>query len=120
MQADLKFVMSCDIDERVYWPEEEDNFSFTIDATIGSRDENAGDILHFYVCTPKWIFANMINKGFDDYGVFGRHMIIVEEYDFDKIKLMLAKLCRDTSGSDWSQIACKLSKHGAWEYTDQT
>jgi hypothetical protein len=118
MQAELKSLSSSDIDERVYWPDDEDMFGFTLDATIGPKGEDAGSIFQFFVCTPKWITTKMIKRNFGDIGVFGREMIIVTEYDFASIRAMIADLCSKTTGRDWGEVAQKLSRYAAWEYAD--
>ena len=118
MRAELKTLIGSTEDERAYWPDEEDNFSFFVEATIGPEGEDYSDVFQFQVCTPKWIATKMINRDFGDYGVFGRYMMIVKDYDFEEIKAMIVKLCKETSGSDWAEIASKLSKYGAWEYAD--
>ncbi len=118
MKVELKHLISPDIDERVYWPDEEDNFGFFVQALVGPAGEEGEESFGFQVCTPKWISTNMINRDFGDYGVFGRYLIIVKDYDFDEIKKMVAKLCNDTSGENWQEIAGKLSRYGEWEFSD--
>lgn len=118
MQAELKSLFSSDIDERVYWPDDAEVFAFILDATIGPKGEDAGNIFQFFVCTPKWITTRLINRHFGEIGVFGRHMIIVTEYDFAAIRAMIAGLCSSTTGKDWAEVANKLSRYGAWEYAD--
>lgn len=118
MKAELKSLTSSDIDERVYWPDDEDLFGFSVDATIGPKGEGAGNIFQFFVCTPKWIATRMINHEFGEVGVFGKEMIIVTEYDFNSIRTMISNLCSRTMGRDWAEIANKLSRYAAWEYAD--
>ncbi|MES0864371.1 Imm8 family immunity protein [Ruegeria sp. SCPT10] len=118
MEAELKSLTSSDIDERVYWPDDEELFGFTLDATIGPKGEDSGNIFQFFVCTPKWITTKMINPDFGDFGLFGRELIIVKEYDFFSLKAMISELCSGTSGKDWAEVANKLSRYAAWEYAD--
>ncbi|MEE9427951.1 MAG: Imm8 family immunity protein [Paracoccaceae bacterium] len=118
MRAELKTFICSDFDERAYWPDEEDNFGFHTEATIGPEGEDSEEIFAFQVCTPKWIATKAINQVFGDFGVFGRHMLIVTEYDWDKTKLLIAKLCTETTGENWAEIAHKLARYGAWEFAD--
>lgn len=53
MRAQLKSLMTSDIDPRTYWPDEEDDFGYYVQATIGPEGEDAGDVFGFQVCTPK-------------------------------------------------------------------
>ena len=118
MRAELKNLISSDFDERVFWPEEEDCFVFGMEATIGPEGEDASEIFGFLVCTPKWIATKGINKDFGDFGIFGRNMLIISEYDWERIKQLIAKLCNETTGKNWSDISCKLAKFGKWEFED--
>ncbi|WP_170419195.1 Imm8 family immunity protein [Ruegeria atlantica] len=78
MEAELKSLTSSDIDELVYWPDDEELFGFTLDATIGPKGEDSGNIFQLFVCTPKWITTKMINPDLGDFGVFGGELIIVK------------------------------------------
>ncbi|PRA75775.1 hypothetical protein CQ054_22660 [Ochrobactrum sp. MYb29] len=118
LEAELKSISSSDINENQYWPEDEELFGFTLDATIGPVGEDSGNIFQFFVCTPKWIASRMINRDFGDVGVFGREMIIVTEYNIPAIRKMISDLCKRTSGRNWSEVATKLSRYAAWEYAD--
>lgn len=116
MKAKLHHLISADIDERVFWPDEEDNFSFFVDALVGPSEGLGEEAFSFHICTPKWIATKMINQDFGDYGVFGKNLIIVKEYDWDKIRIMISGLCSRIAGRDWAEVACKLSRYGRWEF----
>ena len=118
MKAKLKTIICTTEDDRVYWPDEHDNFCIWVEAEIGPRNQDGAHLYQFQVCTPKWIAKEMINRDFGDYGAFGRYLIIVKEYDWDEIKKMIADLCDKTTGKDWNEIALKLSRYGQWEYAD--
>jgi hypothetical protein len=54
MQAVLKSLHSPDVyDLKTYLPDEEDNFGFLLEASIGSANGEAADIFSIMVCTPK-------------------------------------------------------------------
>lgn len=118
MKAELKSISSTDIDERVYWPDDVNCFGFSLDAIIGPVGEDTGNLFQFFVCTPTWVSTKMINRDFGDHGVFGRYLIIVLDYDFERIRQMVSQLCDETKGKDWSEIAIKLSRYAAWEYAE--
>lgn len=55
MQPVLKGLHSPDVyDLKTYLPDEEDNFGFLLEASIGSANGEAADIFSIMVCTPKW------------------------------------------------------------------
>ncbi|HEQ1858660.1 TPA: hypothetical protein VEO38_002204 [Providencia alcalifaciens] len=45
-------------------------------------------------------------------------MIIVAEYDYDKILTQLEQKIRLCGDSDWSKASLKLSRLSFWEYED--
>lgn len=118
MKAELRHLISPDIDERTFWPEEDDNFGFFVQALVGPEGEEGEESFGIQVCTPKWIATKGINQVFGDFGIFGNNMLIVTEYDWDKIKQLIAKLCAETTGENWTEIAHKLARYGEWEFAD--
>ncbi|KZL14861.1 Imm8 family immunity protein [Pseudovibrio sp. Ad37] len=118
MQAELKQLTSLDIDPKTYWPDVEDSFSFTLDAHIGPKGEATSELFQFHVCTPKWAVSNMVNKTFGDFGFFGIYMILVEEYDFERIQTKISQLCSEINGESWSDVAIQLSRYAMWEYAN--
>lgn len=118
MKAELKSLTSIDIDERIYWPDDEEVFGFNVDAAIGPVSENSSNTFCFFVCTPQWILSKSINRDFGDFGIFGKHMIVVNEYDWEKIRELIEKLCLETEGANWDDISQKLARYGRWEFED--
>ncbi|AYM81031.1 hypothetical protein G6L67_07635 [Agrobacterium tumefaciens] len=114
MRAQLKSMMTSDIDPETYWPDREDDFGFYVQATIGPEGENVGDVFGFQVCTPKWISKRLEVEGM----IFARHMLIVAEYDYRAVFKRISDLCQKTTGSDWQDIAIKLGRYGYWEFED--
>jgi hypothetical protein len=112
MKAILKHLHSPDVDFRDYWPTEEDNFSFLVQAMIGPEGNDASESFDIVVCTPKWLTAHCNDP------IWGRHMLIVPGYDIEKIRQFIASYCSGCAGSDWNEIAGKLSRIGHWEFED--
>ena len=120
MQAELKSLTSVDINETVFRPDSEEIFGFNVEASIGPKGRAASDIFTFFVCTPAWLLSRSIRRDFGDCGVFGRHMIIVVEYDWAKIQSMIQKLCEETHAESWEEVSRILAQFGRWEYEGQT
>ena len=114
MRAELKSIIISDIDIDNYWPDEEDNFCFYLQANIGVEGRDGGDIFGFSVCTPKWILENRSK----DQIFFMRDTIIVFEYDIERVKSVIKNLCDRTFGENWLEIAEKLKRFGYWEFED--
>lgn len=114
MRAQLKSLLTSDIDPQTYWPEEEDDFGFYVQATIGPEGQDSGDVFGFQVCTPKWISRSLVVEG----SIFARHMLIVAENDYRAVSKRISDLCERTTGVDWHDIAIKLARYGYWEFED--
>ena len=115
MYAELKWIHSPDIDDfSSYYPENPDSFAFLLQAMIGIKGEDGEDTFDIEVCTPEWLKSNYSK----DEVLIVRHMMIVFEYDFERIKQRIKKYCDGTSGKTWEEIAEKLSRIGHWEFED--
>lgn len=114
MRAKLKELYSFDFDLRHYWPDDPEVFGFALRAIIGPEDEPGGDSFDFQVCTPDWLKA----KYSKEEAVFGRHYVIVFDYDMAKIEQKIARYCESCIGESWQELAEKLSRIGRWEFED--
>lgn len=114
MRAKLKEFYSLDLDINSYWPDQLDNFGFWIRAMIGPEGEEGAESFDIQICTPKWL----ISKYSAEEVLFGHHMLIVFEYDLDRIKNKISRYCDSCSGGTWQEIANKLTRIGYWEFED--
>lgn len=112
MRAQLKEFYSLDFDLDSYWPDEFDNFGFWVRAMIGLDNEEGADSFDMLICTPSWLRSQ--HSGHEV--IFGRHMLIVFEYDLERIKSKVSSYCDSCFGKDWQEIAEKLSWIGYWEF----
>ena len=114
MRAELKELYSLDFDLTSYFPEDPNNFSFWIRAMIGPENEEGSESFDFKVCTPEWLQDNHSSEDV----IFGRNLLLVFEYDFDRIQNYLSRYCNKCSGNNWREISTKLSRVGSWEFED--
>ena len=117
MRAKLKEFYSLedfDLDLDSYWPDESDNFGFWARAMIGPENKEGAESFDMQICTPAWLKS----EHSDSEIIFGRHMLIVFEYDFDRIKNKVSRYCDSCYGKNWQEIAEKLSRIGYWEFED--
>ena len=68
------------------------------------------------VCTPEWLAQEIKKVGV----INGRHHLIVNEYDIDKIRSFLVEYAHKCAGNTWQDVAIKLSRMGHWEFEDYT
>ncbi len=113
--TELKSLHSPDVgDLKSYVPEDEDCFGFLLTAMIGAPGEKGEEAFDIMVCSPMWILRN--RKPSDI--LVGRHYLIMQEYNFERLVSFIQKFCRSCSGNTWAEIANKLSRLGRWEFED--
>lgn len=116
MKAKLKRLHSPDIDIQTYWPEDMQNFSFLLQAMIGPDDSDGEESFDIEVCTPEWLRSQYSSEDI----IMGRHLLIVFDYDFDRIKSYISRYCDQCQGENWDEISLKLGRIGRWEFEDYT
>lgn len=115
MKAVIKTIDLNDaIDFDQYWPDDEKNFGIWLTVQIGPDDQEGGHLFQILVCTPDWIK----DKYYFQRAVWGRHMLIVFEYDKDLIVKEISNYVDGCSGTDFWDLAQKLSRIGVWEFED--
>lgn len=116
MKAKIKEIYSveltCSLEE--YWPNDMHNFGFTLRLIVGADGVDGGESFDLLVCTPDWIKHQYASEGC----VFGRHMLIVFEYELSIILKKIESYIANCVGHDWSEIARKISEVAAWEFDD--
>ena len=114
MRAELKSMHSPDIDLPTFWPEKPDSFGFLMQVMIGPEGQEGTESFDIQVCTPKWL----IEKHKPDDVLFGTHMLIVFEYDVQRIQGFIQRYCQRCIGNSWQDIVPKLARIGGWEFED--
>ena len=119
MKAEIKGYYSTEIyDLENYIPEQVDCFCFLLRILIGAVGEEGEDTLDFIVCTPKWLINEFKTEKsiFGEDIFFGKHYIIVFEYNFKKILGRIKELIDNVEEDTWDAIGQKLSRYGQWEF----
>jgi len=115
MRAKLKSIHSPDtVDLRSYVPSDPSSFCLLLQIIAGPDDAPGNESFDVILCTPKWLLAE---HSVHDV-VSGRHMLLVFEYDFERIYSYLKSHVENISGHDWNDVASQLSRIGKWEFED--
>ena len=115
MRAKLKKVHSPDIEDLVnYLPENPESFSFLLQALVGPSDEEGEESFDIEVCTPKWLSENYKREDI----IIGRHLLIVFNFNFDRIFQKIKSFVENCNGDTWGEIAEKVGRIGKWEFED--
>jgi hypothetical protein len=88
-------------------------FCVLVQAMFGPEPGKGEEAFDFLVCNPLWI--SMCAK---EGPVFGRHHMIVEEFNIEDIRKILIRLSCDIIGGTWEFVANQLSRYGRWEFED--
>lgn len=117
MLAELRALYSTDVpsgDLTRYVPEDATSFGFPVTAAIGPKDAPGVEIFDFFVCTPRWLAANLPILGYE----WGRHKLILERWDYAAVHAAVQTLCAAAEGSEWATVAARLARYGAYEFED--
>jgi hypothetical protein len=102
------------IDLEAYSPSDPSCFSFLLQAMFGPDDGEGEESFDIIVCTPGWIAGEVARKRIMD----GRHHLIVDVFDLQKIQSFLTTYANSCSARTWQEAATKLSRVGKWEFED--
>ncbi len=115
MKAEIKYFHSPDIiDLEKFEPEIPDEFCFLLQIMVGEKDQEGEESFDAMVCTPKWLLKN--NE--KDKIIYGRHYLIVFEYNFSKISSALKQLVESSDFENWDDVGEKIGRIGKWEFED--
>jgi hypothetical protein len=100
-------------------PDDPSHFGTPMMVLIGPADDvdapdgtPTGEWFDFFVCTPSWLGENLDKRGYE----WGRHMLIVREWDEGVFVNAVERLCAVAPGADWTAVAEFLAKFGQWEF----
>jgi hypothetical protein len=99
-----------------YRPENPECFGLWIDLNIGPDNEEGAHNYQVLVCTPDWLEVTLRYEWGRAH--WGRHMLIVLDYDLDLIKERITSYVEGCTGKDFWEMAQKISRIAAWEFED--
>jgi len=117
VRAAIKFVENADtpsLNPIAYVPEDPTDFACTFGLTIGPANGQGGEQFYLTVCSPKWLSRRCEKDGF----VWGRHHLIVSEYNLKAITGTITRFVERCSGESWKEVAAQLSRFASWEFED--
>lgn len=116
MKARIRKYHSPDVpDLQKYRPTEPNCFAFLLQVMISPEDSAGEESFDLLVCTPRYLESKLDHEGMP---MFGRHLLIVRNYDFAAIQKLIENYCNALEERDWNGLATKLSRIGHWEFED--
>ncbi|CZF87030.1 Imm8 family immunity protein [Grimontia marina] len=102
-------------------PDNADFFSLWLTVTVGVNGEEGSSSYQLHICTPDWIRYAVENE-LEDHFLWGRHMLIVDKFDAEKIEIAIEKKLKEISSQfsndSQSELLKKVSRYAYWEYED--
>ena len=115
MRARLKSLRSDDVpDLASFAPDPPDEFAVTLVLEIGALGLRGRERFELLVVTPRWLLARHGRRG----AVLGGGMLIVFEWDYERIRRFLARKVEACSGATWPEVAKKVARIAEWEGDD--
>ncbi|MFM0191854.1 immunity 8 family protein [Paraburkholderia strydomiana] len=117
MNAEIRKLYSLEVEDDLirYQPAERDNFGTWIRLSIGVVGQPGTDNFELLICTPQWLSEELKREAGTRWG---RHSLIVSEYDLVVITGQLQRMVQQCAGPDWPSIAVKIARFAAWEFED--
>ncbi len=112
MHAVVRSISSDEFDIKGYLPENPACFFLNLRIRIGSDETSGADDFELGVCTPEWLNQSVWEPR------WGRHLMIVREFDLSAIEKYIRDYVDTCNGTDWNLIAGKLGRVFAWEFED--
>jgi len=78
---------------------------------LGDQGEESFDLT---VCDPAWLSGRADADGVVD----GRHLLVMNGFDWDVLLGYLSRRVEACKGSSWEEVGAQLARLGYWEFED--
>ncbi len=114
MKATVRSLNSPDADLETYVPGDLKHVGVLIQIFAGPDGERGEDSIDVLVCTPGWLERSISDKGI----IVGRHYLIIDEWNFPRVREYLIKAVESEEGRDWEELGQRIGRLGKWEFED--
>lgn len=114
MRADIKRFQSPDVDLDSYVPLDLRNVGVLVQIMVGPENVSGEESFDIVVCTPRWLETWVAEDG----PLIGRHHLIVDRWDYARIRLYLTTLVEGVDAPSWEELASRLGRFAKWEFED--
>lgn len=114
MKPILKGLSSIDLPDGASLPPDPADCWVVVTASIGLAGDDASDNFTFYVCTVRRLERVVA----DEAQLWGRHLLITNEFDWDAVRSAIQRICDSVSGETWESIATEVGRYAGWEFED--
>ena len=114
MKPHLHKIYSPDVADVTTYSPADSSFAVLFQLFVGpTEDRAAEESFDLVVCSPEWLRQA-------DQPVIGRHLIIVNNYDYEELEEFIRSVLGTYEGRDWPELASKIARLGRWEFEDYT
>lgn len=114
MRAAVKRFHSPDADLEAYVPDDAGDVGVLVQVMAGPAHSPGEESFDVVVCTPRWL-----RRLTEEHGpIVGRHHLVVESWDWPRIRLFLTQEVETHEASTWQDLAAKVGRIGKWEFED--
>jgi hypothetical protein len=78
---------------------------------VGPSTSEGEESFDICVCSPEWLQQ-------EHQPIIGRHLLIVNHFDWPSIEAFLELKVAECSGTSWDEVAEKVGRLGHWEFED--
>jgi immunity protein 8 of polymorphic toxin system len=115
VRAAVRRFHSPDVDDLAkHRPDDAARFCYLLQVMVGPKGGEGEESFDVLLCTPTWLAENLAR----DSVVVGRHYLLVQEYDFRRVKRFITAFVEDCSGDTWDEVAEQVGRLGKWEFED--
>lgn len=115
MRARLKSLRSDDVEDLAAWaPPIPDEFAIPVVLEVGALGQRGRERFQLLVATPRWLLARHGPRG----AVVGHGLLLVFEWDYERIRRFLAREVEACTGRTWPEVARKVARLAPWEGED--
>lgn len=114
MRAVVHRFHSPDADLDRYVPDDAEDVGLLVQMMAGPAGKPGEESFDVVVCTPRWLDRWVRENG----PLIGRHHLVVERWDFARVRLYLAEAVESEEAPTWPELAVKIGRIGKWEFED--
>lgn len=114
MRATVRRFHSPDVDLETFAPDDPSDVEVLIQIMAGPTDGPGDESFDVLVCTPRRLMKRTHDRG----PIVGRHYLVVHEWDWPRIRLLLTAKVEALEEPTWRELAVKIGRVGKWEFED--
>lgn len=114
MKAAVKRFHSPDADLESYTPTDAGDVGVLVQIMAGPADRPGEESFDVVVCTPRWLAGRADADG----PIIGRHHLVVEAWDWPRIRAFLTDEVETHEAPTWQELAGLIGRVGRWEFED--